>query len=48
MPKAGDRWKWGMNEKKCYWFNSVEIFRQKKQNDWNSAILALLEQLKVM
>ena len=47
MPKAGDRWRWGINDEKSYWFDNVSIFRQKGLNDWQSAIDSVIQRLLV-
>lgn len=31
-------WRWGFNKKNAPWFDSVKVFTQDKNNDWESAI----------
>jgi tetratricopeptide (TPR) repeat protein len=39
-------WRWGLNEKTCIWYPSVEIFRQEKAFDWNNVISDINIKLK--
>jgi len=37
LPYNAD-WRWGLFEQKCEWYKSVELFRQKRNNDYNEVI----------
>lgn len=37
LPFDGD-WRWGTSKKSSYWYQSVNIVRQRKPDDWSSAL----------
>jgi tetratricopeptide (TPR) repeat protein len=39
-------WRWGLKGKKCDWYSSVELFRQKKPFDWTNVIFEIKERIK--
>ena len=40
LPYACD-WRWGRNSNKSYWYNSVELYRQKEIGNWDEVISKL-------
>jgi tetratricopeptide (TPR) repeat protein len=34
-------WRWGLHDTKSIWYPNIELFRQEKPNDWNSAFIKL-------
>jgi len=44
LPKMAD-WRWGMDAKKTYWYDSVMLCRQDSKGDWTSAIAKIPELL---
>lgn len=39
-------WRWHVDLSKCDWYDSVKIFRQETQGDWNKVFAAVEEELK--
>ena len=39
-------WTWGMLEERTFWYPSMKIFRQKKENDWNEVMQRVSQELK--
>ena len=39
-------WRWGKEDKKSYWYNSVEIFRSNIANDWKVVLEKVKDRLK--
>jgi hypothetical protein len=41
-------WRWNRNSTKTIWYDSMKVFRQKKQDDWTPCIKAVREELRGM
>lgn len=44
LPYANE-WRWFINDDKTIWYDSVELFRQDKEGDWDSAINKIYKKL---
>ncbi len=38
-------WRWGINDSNTFWYESIKIFRQKKNGDWSSLISEISSEL---
>ena len=45
MLPYSNEWRWFIDDKKSIWYDSVEIFRQNKEADWDSVIEKVLVEL---
>lgn len=39
-------WRWGLNEEKTEWYNSMQIFRQKTRKNWDNVFKEVEKKLK--
>ena len=39
-------WRWSIKTEKSYWYNSVKLFRNKKEKDWEKVMQKVLKELK--
>ena len=39
-------WRWGLEGSKTHWYDSIQLFRQKQQGDWLSAIEPMRKSLE--
>ena len=39
-------WRWSIKTEKSYWYNSVTLFRNKKEKDWEKVMQKVLKELK--
>ena len=46
MLPYSNEWRWFIDDKKSIWYNSVEIFRQKNEGNWESVIEQILDKLQ--
>ncbi len=44
LPFVAD-WKWGINKKNTLWYDSIEIFRQKKLNNWSESLVEIRNEI---
>jgi hypothetical protein len=41
-------WRWDRNSEKTIWYDSMRVFRQKKQDDWTPCIKSVRQALEAM
>ncbi len=46
MVPYSNEWRWFVDDKKSIWYNSVEIFRQDNEGNWESVIEKILKKLE--
>ena len=46
MLPYSNEWRWFIDDKKSIWYDSVEIFRQDTEGDWNSVIEKVLDKME--
>ena len=39
-------WRWSIKTEKSYWYNSVKLFRNKKEKDWGKVMQKVFKELK--
>ena len=39
-------WRWSLKTDKSYWYNSVRLFRNKKNNNWDEVMQKVLKELE--
>ena len=39
-------WRWGINEEKTIWYPNAILFRNKKENEWESSFEDIFKYLK--
>ena len=44
LPYANE-WRWFVDDNKTVWYDSVELFRQDEEGDWNSAVKKVLDKM---
>jgi ADP-heptose:LPS heptosyltransferase len=46
LPKIAD-WRWGEDDKNSYWYQTLQLLRQTKRNDWSDVIQTVKEKIKL-
>jgi len=47
IPKVPD-FRWGLKSSSSIWYNNVNLYRQKKMQDWESVVLEIVEDLNLL